>query len=72
MVGAPFWEGLCKKANELERAIIMVFFLCPSFLLSLPSLLPSFLPFAVLGFELRAYTLSHSAIFLMGFFKIGS
>jgi hypothetical protein len=30
--------------------------------------------FAVLGFELRAYTLSHStsSFFIMGFFEIGS
>jgi hypothetical protein len=26
----------------------------------------------VLGLELRAYTLSHSTFFVMGFFKIGS
>jgi hypothetical protein len=33
-----------------------------------------FFIFAVLAFELRAYTLSHSTspIFVMGFFKIGS
>jgi hypothetical protein len=28
--------------------------------------------FGVLGFELRAYTLSHSTLFYEGFFQIGS
>jgi hypothetical protein len=36
-------------------------------------LLLLFFFFAVLGFEFRAYTLSHAtSLFLMGFFKIGS
>jgi hypothetical protein len=41
--------------------------------LDLP-LLSLFFPFAVLGFEFRTYTLTHSTspFFVMGFFEIGS